>query len=266
MNKIYSKLNFFIIVVLSAIFFLSSCGTRQNATYFSDLDSLKLSNITTGEFKEPIIHTDDILNISVQTMGQDAFASGAGTSVNSTAGDAQAVTQSNSPGNGFLVSKSGTIEMPMLGIIQVAGLTTSQAIDVIRTTASKYYKAPTVQVRIANFKITILGEVVRPASYTIPYEKITIMDAIAMAGDITLSGKKNNVLLLRENGDKKDIVRLNLNSSNIISSPYFYLKQNDVLYIEPTKNKVAASNAQNTQLITIGLSVAALLITILINL
>ena len=240
----------------------SSCRSTQNAVYFSDIDSISTAQLTTGEFKEPIIQNDDLLSVSVQTMGQNAFAAGVVASTVSSSVSTQTAAQSNEVVEGFLVSKAGTIEMPMLGVINVAGLTTIQAKEVIRTAAKKYYKDPTVQVRIANFKITILGEVAKPASYTVPYERVTVIDAIAMAGDITLTGKKDNILLLRENGGKKDVIRLNLNAANIISSPYFYLKQNDVLYVEPTKTKVAASNARNSQGIAIGISLVTLFIAL----
>lgn len=244
------------VLLICSIF--TSCKSTQNLTYFSNLDSLKISQLTTAEFKEPIIQNDDILTITVQTMGKNAFAS-TGASSSGESGSAAEVTASSS---GFLVSKSGTIEMPMLGVIKLAGYTTTQAIDVVRAAASKYYKEPTVQVRFSNFKITILGEVARPASYTVPYEKVTILDAISMAGDFTVYGKRNNVLLMRQNGDKKEIARLNLNSSDVISSPYFYLKQNDVLIVEATKAKSEANNAPRNTLIGLGISIITLLVTI----
>ncbi|MHA4894173.1 polysaccharide biosynthesis/export family protein [Pedobacter sp. PWIIR3] len=258
MNKLSFKVKVCVFLFTISIFTLSSCKTAQNATYFSNLDSIKVNQLLSAEFKEPTIQNDDILNISVQTMGQNAFAS----SGSSASGETGSATQVTTSPNGFLVGKSGTIEMPMLGVIRLAGLTTGQAIEAIRQVAAKYYKDPTVQVRFANFKVTVLGEVNKPSSYTVPYEKVTVLDAISLAGDLTIYGKRNNILLLRENGDKKDIVRLNLNSSTLLSSQYFYLKQNDVLYIEPTKAKVDANNAPRTQLITIGLAVATLLVTI----
>jgi len=269
MIKMYKSGKLLMGVLILGVFAFSSCGSSQNAVYFSNLDTAaKFIQVPKADFKEPLIQTDDILLINVQSLGEDAFtapqaSSSLGTAITS-ASAASGVAGSSI--SGFLVNKSGNVEVPMLGIVKLAGLTTSEAIEVIRERANKYYKDPTVQVRFANYKITILGEVMKPATYTVPSEKVTILDAISMAGDITVYGKRNNIMLMRDNGDKKDIVRLDLNSSSIINSPYFYLKQNDVLYIEPTKAKSAANSAPNRSLITIGVAVATLLVTILINL
>lgn len=235
---------------------VSSCGAPKNKIYFADLDSTRVSQLNIPEFKEPLIQTDDILSITVQTI--DVTASAA---LN------QSPVLSGMPGGGtsmggFLVDKSGNVEMPILGVLKLAGLTSTQAKEVVRERAAKFYKDPTVQIRFANYKITILGEVTRPASYNLPNEKVTILDAISMAGDLTVYGKRENVLLMRQNGDKKDIIRLNLASSKVLSSPYFYLKQNDVLYVEATPAKFSVNNGPRNQLISLGLSFAAFALTI----
>jgi polysaccharide export outer membrane protein len=230
----------------------ASCGTAQKAVYLSDLDTARINQLATADFVEPLIQTDDILSISVQTI--DPAASAALNQIQATAGGST---------SGFLVDKQGYIEMPMLGKVKVAGLPTTDAKEVIRTQAGKYYKDPTIQVRFANYKITILGEVARPASYTMPNEKVTVFDAISLAGDLTIYGKRENVMLIRNaDGGKKDIVRLDLTSSDLISSPYFYLKQNDVLYVEPTKARVAVNNAPRNQMISIGISIVGVLLAI----
>src|SRR5206468_11534527 len=104
--------------------------------------------------------------------------------------------------------------------------------------------------RLLNYKITVLGEVVRPSTYSIPSERITVVDAIGMAGDLTINGKRENVLLIREEDGKRNFVRLNLNSSNLFQSPYYYLKQNDILYVEPNKAKATASDITQLRRIT----------------
>jgi len=263
MNKMYKRNKLFLGIMILGAFALSSCSTKQNAVYFSNIDTAKFTQVPRADFKEPLIQTDDILTINVQSLGIDAFTapqvSGAPAGATAAAPGAGAVS-------GFLVNKSGNVEIPMLGVVKLAGLTTTEAIEVIRGKANNYFKEPTVQVRFANYKITVLGEVIKPASYTVPYEKVTVLDAISMAGDLTIYGKRENIMLLRDNGDKKDIIRLNLNSTALINSPYFYLKQNDVLYVEPTKAKIAANNAPRTRLITIGLAAATLIVTILTRL
>jgi len=256
MKKVYKRSKLFLgLMALGAVVF-SSCGSTQNAVYFANVDTARFTQVIKADYKEPLIQTDDILTISVQSLGQDAFAAPGAVAAGAVASGGTAVS-------GFLVNKAGNVELPMLGIVKLAGFTTSQAIEVIRTKATQFYKDPTVQVRFANYKITVLGEVIKPATYTVPSEKVTVLDAISMAGDLTVYGKRDNIMLMRDNGDKKDIVRLNLNSTNLISSPYFYLKQNDVLYVEPTKAKSAANNAPRTRLITIGIAAATLIVTIL---
>jgi polysaccharide export outer membrane protein len=259
MKRVYKRSKLFLgLIALGALVF-SSCGSTQNAVYFANVDTARFTQVIKADYKEPLIQTDDILTISVQSLGQDAFAAPGAVA----AGAGGAVASGGTAVSGFLVNKAGNVELPMLGIVKLAGFTTSQAIEVIRTKATQFYKDPTVQVRFANYKITVLGEVIKPATYTVPSEKVTVLDAISMAGDLTVYGKRDNIMLMRDNGDKKDIVRLNLNSTNLISSPYFYLKQNDVLYVEPTKAKSAANNAPRTRLITIGIAAATLIVTIL---
>jgi len=265
MFKIY-KNSFFLSVLIFGAFLVSSCGSTNNVVYLSNLDtSLKYVQIQKAVFKQPIIETDDILNVTIQTQDVTDPSAFNQTSLGAASASASA-TGGSEPGaaiSGFLVDEDGNVEIPIIGTIKVSGLTTNQAKNLIKTRASKYYKDPTVQVRFANYKITVLGEVVKPASYVMPNEKVTIFDAISLAGDLTITGKRNNVMLMRDNGDKKDIVRLDLTSTDIIASPYYYLRQNDVIYVEPSKAKVGASNAPRTQLITVGIAVATLLITII---
>jgi polysaccharide export outer membrane protein len=264
MNNVHKRNSFLVLLIFSLTVLLSSCGTTQNVVYFSDLDSTKVKEVPIAEFKEPLIQTDDILSITIQTLDitatntmnqTSAPGSGMGGSGKSTPSESAVVT-------GFLVDKAGNVEIPILGVMKLAGLTTTEAKELIRKRASEFYKDPTIQVRFANYKITVLGEVTRPSTYTLPNEKVTILDAISLAGDLTIYGKRENVLLMRDNGDKKEVVRLNLNSSQTITSPYYYLKQNDVIYVEPSKAKVAANNAPRIQLTTIFISIATLLVTI----
>ncbi|MCX2485277.1 polysaccharide biosynthesis/export family protein [Pedobacter sp. MR2016-24] len=262
MNKVLTiSIKTLTFCLLSMLIF-SSCAPKVQAVYFTDIDSLKIKQVMGATFTEPLIQTDDILSITVQTI--DPAASMA---VNQTpAAAAPASAGAGLAISGFLVDKKGNVEIPMLGIVKLAGLTTAAAKEVIRTEALKYYKDPTIQVRFANYKITVLGEVAKPSSYTVPNEKVSILDAIAMAGDVTIYGKRNNVLLIRETDGKKDVVRLDLTQSAVLSSPYFYLKQNDVLYVEPGKGKIAANNAAQRQTLTILVSSLSVLIALITRL
>jgi polysaccharide export outer membrane protein len=253
-KNIYTILGLALLTIVA-----SSCGTTKDAVYFANIDSTKFHEVPVAQFKEPLIQTDDILNITIQTLEV-----GTSTAVDQTSAVATgSISGDKAPVSGFLVDKAGNIELPIMGVVKVAGLTTFEAKEALRSKAEQYYKSPTIQVRFANYKITVLGEVLKPAAYTVPYEKVTVLDAIALAGDLTIYGKRKNVMLIRDNGEKKDIIRLDLTSTALISSPYYYLKQNDVIYVEPTKGKVAVNNTATNKLITIGFSAAALLLSII---
>jgi len=167
---------------------------------------------------------------------------------------------------GFLVDKNGDIELSLVGKIKVAGLTTYEARELVREKVSAFYQKPNVQLRFANFKVSVLGEVSAPSTYTLPNEKVTIMDALSLAGDLTIYGKRDNILIVRDNNGKKEYARLNLNSSEIFNSPFYYLKQNDVVYVEPNKRKVSASNTAQIQTISVIASVLSVIVLAITNL
>ncbi|RZK00744.1 MAG: hypothetical protein EOO43_25070, partial [Flavobacterium sp.] len=154
----------------------------------------------------------------------------------------------------------GTVDVPVLGRIKLSGLTTSEARDAVKLTAKNFFANPTIDVRFANFRITVIGEVSKPASYIIPNEQVSVLDAIGYAGDLTIYGKRENVLIVRDQDGKKEFARLNLNSSDIFNSPFYYLKQNDVVYVEPNKAKASANNAPQLQTIGIITSVLSVLV------
>lgn len=263
MFKIYQTIKLILPILFVGSLLLSSCSTPHNVVYLSNLDSVRYVQVQKAAFKQPLIQSDDVLNITIQTQDfTDPSAIGQ-TSSGSTLAATPNPEQKAAPVNGFLVNTDGNVEIPIIGVVKVAELTTDGAKEAIKKAASKYYKDPTVQVRFSNYKVTILGEVSKPASYVLPNEKVTIFDAISLAGDLTIFGKRDNVMLMRDNGDKKDIVRLDLTKSDVIASPYYYLRQNDVIYVEPTKARIAQNNAPRTQLITILISAAAVAVTLL---
>lgn len=212
----------------------------------------------------PVIKSDDILNIVIQVLdekanvilnqGNQSIVSGA---VNGgTSGSTQASV------TGYLVSKTGFIHMPYIGDVHVSGSTTEQVRDTVARRIAYYFKDPVVNVRFANFKVTVLGEVRIPSTFLVPNEKPTVIDAIGLAGDITIYGRRDNVMLIRDADGKKEITRLNLDSSTVISSPYFTLRPNDVLYVEATPSRVQSTDAYRTRNITI-ISAALSLLTII---
>jgi polysaccharide biosynthesis/export protein len=267
--KPMSRLNLSITITafLCMIIFASSCGTDKKITYFKNIPDTVYNgarNIPSLGFSDPIIQPNDILQVSILTL--DPQVNTVLTAGNTTSFAIQPGSSTSpvapTPISGLLVDNQGTIELPVVGRIKVAGLTTSVAKDSIRSKVSLYYNSPVVNVRFANFSITILGEVARPASYVVPNEKVSILDAIGMAGDLTIFGKRENVLLIRDSLGQKQYVRFNLNSADMFSSPYFYLKQGDMIYVEPGKSKIASTDAVKTRNISLIATGISLLIVI----
>ena len=261
MNKY--KLNrgkYFYYLLLVTFCFSTSCVSNKEIAYFQDIqtiDQAQLENAT--KFTEPVIQADDILSINIFTLNPQS-----GAVVNQAANTPTLGGNSNSSvtsqSTGFLVDKNGEIELSLVGKITVAGLTTYQARELIRDKVSVFYKEPNVQLRFANFKVSVLGEVNAPSAYTLPNEKVTILDALSLAGDLTIYGRRENVLVVRDNNGKKEFARLNLNSSNIFNNPFYYLRQNDVVYVEPNKRKVAATNSAQVQTISVIASVMSVIL------
>ncbi|RZL02264.1 MAG: polysaccharide export protein, partial [Pedobacter sp.] len=168
-------------------------------------------------------------------------------------------------GVGFIVDQSGEIQVPYLGTLKVRGLSTREARELVRTKllADTFLKEPVVTVRLLNFKISVLGDVARPGTYPIQGERVTIAEALGMAGDLTITAQRNNVLLVRESEGMRKEVRLNLQSKELLNSPYYYLQSNDLLYVQPGAAKYASvdSSYRNVSIILSALSVIALLIS-----
>jgi polysaccharide export outer membrane protein len=253
----YRKFVYFLFVV--AIF--TSCVNTQKAVYFNGQGDATLpSNIT---IPQTIISTNDLLSITVTSLSPSASAvfnapnvTYSNNTTNITGGPVQA--------SGYLVDAEGNIQFPILGTIKAAGLTESALrSQIIRGILDKKLLVdPIVTVRHLNFKVTVLGEVGNPTVINVPSEKITLLEALGLAGDVTIYGKRENVLVIREEGGQKIIKRLNLNTSEIFNSPYYYLRSNDIVYVEPNKAKVAGSSRsyQLLPIILSGLSFAAIIV------
>ncbi len=240
---------------------MNSCISYKNIPYIQDVtDTSKPVLSQTIPFKNPLIQPDDILSINIQTL--DA---GVSTVLNSTtnAPAPQVSTSQQQIPSGYLVDKNGEVELPFTGKIKLEGLTTQEARDKITTEVAKQFNSPVVSVRFANFKITVLGEVVKPSTYVVPNEKVNIFDALGLAGDMTIFGKRENVLLMRDTlTDQKEMIRLDLNSKAIVSSPYFYLRPNDIIYVEPRPEKIASLDAARTRTISLVAAGISLLVVI----
>ena len=235
-KHIHALLVFGIALILS----LASCTGYKKVEYFKDVpDTLQSPpmEVVHQPFTEPKIQPNDILNVNITTLDP-----------NTTAVFKQSVTQENNTdkGIGYMVNKNGQIDLPIVGLIDVAGLTTAEAADLIRTKAGKYYKSPGVNIQFANFYFVALGDVQKPGRHYVANEKVSIIDAIGMASDLQISGKRDNVLLIREEDGKKVFIRFDLGSTNIFTSPYYYLKTGDVIYVQPNKSKSRGATADAT--------------------
>jgi polysaccharide export outer membrane protein len=253
-------------IVVSSLFF-SSCTSTKHIKYFEDIpDSGVLKPLKQADYIEPKIQVDDILTIIVQTVDPLAtVAINAGNVATSPTGISTnpSLAQAATPVSGYLVGKDGDVELPIIGRVHLLGLTSNEARDLIRSKAIQFFKEPSVIVRYANFKVIVAGEVTKPSAYVVPNEKVSILDALAMAGDLTIYGKRDNILLLRDNLDgTKTAYRINLNKTDLLSQPYYYLHQNDYIYVEPSKGKIAANDLSQTKTIAIAGSILSLLIII----
>ncbi|HUQ64685.1 MAG TPA: polysaccharide biosynthesis/export family protein [Flavitalea sp.] len=258
---ITARKKYVLFLILGSFVIFGSCVDTKKVTYFPDLGEGVIPSSAVN--LEPVINKSDILSISVTSPNPDATVMF--NAPNMAANQTSAAAGNIAPSSGYLVSQEGFIEFPALGKIQAAGITKQKLKDDItqRLIESKLLIDPIVSIRLLNYRVTVLGEVLRPTVVTVPNERISILEAIGLAGDITIYGKKENVLLIREEKGSKVIKRINLNSSEIFSSPYYYLKSNDVVYVEPNNAKVASSS-RSQQLLPIilsALSFAAIILT-----
>jgi polysaccharide export outer membrane protein len=265
MNKHLKRPTYFF-TAISIIFLVSSCANTKKVAYFNDIkDSARISSVAG---LEPVIQKKDILSITVSSLSNEA------TIVFNTPNlpiTPSASLSSNTPETaGYLVGQDGTIKFPILGNIPAAGLTQKQLESNITKLLidKKLLFDPIVSSRFLNFRVTVLGEVNRPGVVTVPSEQISILEAIGQAGDLTIFGLRDNVILIRQDGADKIVKRLDLNSSKILQSPYYFLKSNDVIYVEPGKARVFSRSLTQQQLPVIlsGLSLIIILLTNLFKL
>jgi polysaccharide export outer membrane protein len=243
-----------IFVIQAIILTLTSCVSQKQIAYFQK--GINQSD-TIGVAKAyiPKIQSGDILSINVGSLNPLASSFfnpystmpiGIDNNTQSLNGGLQAGATSSSltqsAAAGYLVDATGVIEIPLLGTIKVAGLTTAETKDLIKNKLKSYLKEPTVNIRFLNYKISVMGEVAHPSVYVIPNEMITLPEALSIAGDITIFGKRDNILIIRDENGKKIFGRINLNTRELYSSPFYYLHSNDVVYVEPGKGRIAQTD------------------------
>lgn len=219
-------------IILSFLVLSQSCITRKDISYFQDIsDSLSIQKITQGF--EAVIQAGDILSIHVTSLSSEA----------SSFFNVEGERTDQQVANTYLVDASGSVEIPLIGIVKVAGITSQVARQQIKDKLEKYLVDPTVNLRIRNFKVTVLGEVQKPGVYTIPNEKITLVEALGLAGDLTIFAKRINVLIIREENGERKFFKADLRSKEFFESDYYYLHSNDIVYVEPGKGKIASADS-----------------------
>jgi len=198
----------------------TSCVSTKNAVYFNNVNDTTVQTVNAAF--EPVIQKNDILQITVSSLNpQEAIIYNL---PNANTGSAPAGMSGAAAGTGFLVDQQGFIQYPVFGQVKAEGLTTKALTDTLRNQFNqrKLLLDPVVNVRFLNYRVTVLGEVAKPAVVNVTSEKISILEALGMAGDITVYGKKDNVMLIREVEGQRTIKRLNLNEGNIFTSPYYF--------------------------------------------
>ena len=242
-----------IYLVFTGVFLLlSSCASKRDVVYFQNAGSFETlveKNSFTPKFK-----VDDLVSIHVSTLDPEASAP-----FNLLRGASEGSVRGNVEQVDYLVDEQGEIDFPVIGKIKIAGLSPEETRMLLRDRLSVYLKDPIINIRLRNFSVTVLGEVNRPGTYTVNGEKITILEALGLAGDMTIKGKRENVMVIRDFDGTKVYSRIDLNYKDALNSPVYYLTQNDVVYVEPNKSAITASSLDNRA--SIAISIASLLIT-----
>ena len=257
--------------LLSTVLYLQSCINTPPIAYFQTSDSLKYRQLSKIQPKTTRIQRSDILAITVGSLNQESneimnFANvNALTTTNFNT--QQGGMQRNQP-LGYLVDSSGHVEVPFVGRLRLLDMTLEEAANAVRAEVIKSLKEPAINVRFLNHKFSVLGEVNRPATYNLLDDRTTLPEALAMAGDLTVYGNRTNVMIIRENDGIREVAKFNLLNQEVFNSPYYYLQNGDLIYIEPVKAK-ATYNDQRVQLAPIytGIATTAIVfISLLVNL
>ena len=253
------KLLFGLLVVTMMI---TGCGSSKNVAYFQNSDSVNLA--ASRVLYDARIMPKDMLSITVNTTDPEAAAPFNLTVATPQALSIRTVTTTSPALQTYIVDNEGNVDFPLVGKLHLGGLTKGEAELLVSNRIKPFLNAsenPIVTVRMINYKISVIGEVNHPGTFTVANEKINILEALAQAGDLSIYGVRDRVKLIREDANgQKEIHVLNLNDANIINSPYYYLQQNDIVYVEP--NKVKSQNSSVGSMTTLWFSATSILISL----
>ena len=266
LNIIKKKLNNRCLVLLSFFFFTTlfySCVSTKSVTYFKGnekIDTANYSTLVPLVAPIPTIQQDDILAIVVSSLSEESnslFNVPNTSTVNTTVYPGSS-SQGQQP-LGYTVDGAGYVSLPLVGKIKLVGLSIREADVQVAEKLNKYLKDPSVSIRALNHKATILGEVNRPGVVNLVNNQTTLLELIGMGGDLTIYGRRDNVMLIRTTDQKREVIRLDLNSRSVLNSPYYFAQNNDVLYVEPRSGKITQSD-RTIQVLPIFISVATALL------
>lgn len=253
------KTCFYFFFIIS-ICHISSCGSYRKIPYFQDLNKTIPSKEEINNYSPLTIQPEDILGINVASLNPEASAV-FNYNLNTVTGTNN--ISSDNPVIGYLVNQKGEIKLPLIGDFKVKDLTTVEASEQIRKKLLTFLKEPVVNIRLINFKVSVMGDVGRPGVYPVQNERITLPEAIILAGDLNITAKRNNLLLIREFNGQREFIPLDLTSKNLFNSPYYYLKSNDVIYVQPGRAKYAGvdNSYRSLSLLLSALSLVTIFLT-----
>lgn len=246
-------------MLMCVVVLCTSCASSKKVVYLQDVVPLKQQVIE--QKYEVYIHNDDLLAIMVNSKNPELALPFNMPMVTYQLGSQSAPQQRVL---GYLVDTNGDIDFPILGKLHVAGLTRLQLTDLIkqRLIEEDLIKDPIVTVQFLNYKVAVMGEVNRPGSFNISGDRITLLEALSMAGDLTIYGRRDRVAVIREKDGKRTILFHDLRSADIFNSPCYYLQQNDIVYVEPNKSKAGQSEINQNKSVGVWLSAASILVSI----
>jgi len=252
-----------ILLFTNLLMYLTSCSSTKQAQYLQGVfDTARLSQLN---LQEPLVQKGDLLGIVVYSESPAATAiyNQPVISPNVAIGG---INSGGLPSQGYLVDSDGNIQFQSIGSIHVAGMNRKQLNDTLVERLKVFLVDPYTSIRFLNYKITVIGEVTRPGTYSIPGERVNVLEAIGLSGELTLYGRKDDVLVIREANNRREFGRLDLRDPNVFTSPYYYLQQNDVVVIDQVKNKSSANDQVVLRNVSIGATVVstiAILISVL---
>lgn len=238
------------ILTLITLGVFTSCESRKNMIYFQNIEQIALESQTVHN--TPVIQIGDMLSISVSALDMEAAQpfNLPVIAVNNISGTVNGIPKQQ----GYRVLNNETIVFPIIGHLKIGGLSILEAQNLIISKLSEYIKKPIVNIEIVNFKVTILGDVVKPGTFLVQNERISILQALGLAGGLTIQGKRQDILVIREVDGKKEYRKIDLRDANLLNSDYYFLKQNDVVYIQPNKTKINSSKYGPAVSVTVSIA------------